>query len=136
MDVTRSISGVFEDERWIEKIGIGSLIMIVPILNFAAIGYQVRVVRHVVSGSAPEMPDWDDFLGLWQEGLWIGLARALYSLPFFVILGGASFVGLPLLVLLGRDSESAWIPLLLVCGAGALLMTPEPEASEQAAPAG
>ena len=122
MDIMRSVSGVFEDKRWVEKTGIGSLIMIVPILNFAAIGYQVRVVRRVVSGSAPEMPDWDDFLGLWREGLWIGLAGALYSLPFFIILGAASFAGLPLLVLLGRDSETAWIPLLLVCVASALLM--------------
>jgi hypothetical protein len=113
MDIARAVADIFGDKRWFEKIGIGSLIMIVPILNFAAFGYQVRVARQVISGSAFEMPDWDDLVNLWREGVWIALARAVYAIPFLFILGGAFLVGVPLVILLDRHPETGWTPLVL-----------------------
>lgn len=122
MDIARAAANVFADRRWFEKIGIGSLIMIVPILNFAAFGYQVRVARQAISGSASEMPDWDDLLSLWREGVWLALARAVYALPFLFILAVSAIAGVPFIISLDRNPEASWIPLLLVCGVGVILM--------------
>jgi hypothetical protein len=52
MDIARA----FQDPEWTERIGLGTVISIVPILNFASVGYEVEIARRVMRGeSRPQL---------------------------------------------------------------------------------
>jgi hypothetical protein len=86
VDLGKAFTHLFEDAEWITKMVIGSLIALVPILNFALVGYEVRVMRNVAKGEQHPMPSWNDFGDLFTEGMWLGLARIVYSLPVLVLI--------------------------------------------------
>jgi len=96
MDIQKPFTYQFEDPEWISKLGLGALIGLVPILNFAWIGYTVQIVRNVAAGEARPLPHWDDLEKKFTDGLLLGLANLIYMLP--VILG----FGIPwVLIVLG-----------------------------------
>jgi hypothetical protein len=90
MEVGKSFSYVFEDEKWTTKMLLGILVTMVPILNFAWIGYYTQVLRNVSQGVARPLPDWDDFGDKFVKGLILFLAGLIYALPA-VILGSVIF---------------------------------------------
>jgi Protein of unknown function (DUF4013) len=106
LDIRHALTFMSEDPRASEKVGLGALISLAPILNLAAIGYQVEVARRVAHGEPKPMPEWNDLKHLWVQGAWLGLAFYLYSLPLLLIVfsGMATvFAGL----VLSLQSESA-----------------------------
>ena len=46
MDAEKSFTFPFEDKEWISKLGLGAVISLVPILNFAWSGYLVGIIRN------------------------------------------------------------------------------------------
>ena len=86
MDIGKSVSYIFEDEEWAGKVGVGALIMLVPVLNFVGIGYEAQVIRNVSRGQARPLPAWNDFGAFFMDGLWLALARLVYALPIFALL--------------------------------------------------
>jgi hypothetical protein len=96
MDLSRPFKYPFEDERWKEKLGVGCLIYMVPILNFAVIGYGVQVERAVAAGDPRPLPDWNDLGTLFKDGALLTLAYLLYGLPMMLV--GLAAVGLAFLV--------------------------------------
>ncbi len=127
MDVGKSISYIFEDDEWVNKVGVGALIAMVPILNFAGIGYEVRVIRSVARGEARPLPKWDDFGQFFVDGLWLALARLVYALPIFVLMG-VPFVSWLIFVFAAattqdEDRIAAFFPFVfLLCGCAFLIM--------------
>ncbi len=93
MDFNRAFRYMFEDKDWLTKIGLGLVIMIVPILNFAWIGYQVQIIRNVRNGEPLVLPTWDDLGKKFMDGLMITLANLVYALPAIL------FAGLPMLLM-------------------------------------
>jgi hypothetical protein len=87
MDIGQSFSYIAEDEKWIEKLGIGALIGLIPIANFAVFGYQVQIARNVWRGEERPLPSWDEFGKLLVDGLRIVGAMMVYMLPMFLIYG-------------------------------------------------
>ncbi|NLX37765.1 MAG: DUF4013 domain-containing protein [Chloroflexi bacterium] len=81
MDIGRSFSYVFEDKDWPKKLIIGGLINFVPILNFANMGYALRVLRTSARGQEPTLPEWDQLGQDWVKGLLQTLALAILLLP-------------------------------------------------------
>ena len=57
LDISRAIQHPFEDQTWINKILIGALIGIVPILGFATIGYMIEVLRNNAEGRELPLPE-------------------------------------------------------------------------------
>ena len=47
MDVGKSVGYVFEDQKWTNKLLIGMLVSIVPIVNFALFGWVIDIMRNV-----------------------------------------------------------------------------------------
>jgi hypothetical protein len=86
MDIGKSFSYVFEDNEWLTKLGIGALVTIVPILNFAWFGYGIDIIRNVVRGDPRPLPSWDNFGEKFMDGLFIAIASLIYTLPASVIL--------------------------------------------------
>ncbi len=85
MDIGSSFTYMFEDESWIKKILIGGIVALVPIVNFAAMGYVVEVIRNVRDGRPTPLPEWDQFGQMWKSGLWLFLIFLVYSIPIIIL---------------------------------------------------
>lgn len=87
MEIGKSFTYPFEDKEWISKLGLGALISLVPILNFAWVGYTVGIMKNVAAGEPFPMPDWSDLGKRFMDGLFLALAMLIYSLPGILLLG-------------------------------------------------
>jgi hypothetical protein len=85
MNIGKSFSFPFEDKQWITKLGLGALITMIPILNFAWTGYMVGIMRNVMNGSPEPLPNWDDFGKKLTDGLMLTLASLVYALPIIIV---------------------------------------------------
>ncbi|MCA9973088.1 MAG: DUF4013 domain-containing protein [Anaerolineales bacterium] len=91
MDVGKAFTFVTEDASWLTKIGIGAIIVFtgplllgIPLLLL--VGYQLAVTRNVMNGMERPLPEWEDFGKLFMDGLYITLARIVYTLPFILLI--------------------------------------------------
>ncbi len=88
MDINKSLTFVTEDEQWITKITIGAVMAVLSIFIIPAFfltGYMVRTARNVMDGADQPLPEWDDWGGLFMDGLYIFIAMLVYSLPFILV---------------------------------------------------
>ncbi len=85
MDIGSSFSYMFQDEDWIKKILIGGVVGLIPIVNFAAIGYMIQVIRNVRDGQALPLPEWDQFGKFFVDGLWIFLIFLVWAIPIIFV---------------------------------------------------
>lgn len=86
MDAEKSFSFPFEDPEWIGKLGLGALISMVPILNFAWSGYLVDIIRNVTRYNSKPLPAWDDLGKKLNEGLILFGAMLIYASPILIAL--------------------------------------------------
>lgn len=99
MDIGKAFTYAFEDQDWVEKLGLGALISIVPFLNFAWSGYQLEMIRRVGEDRALPLPDWDDLGKKFLDGLIIAFAGFVYMLPGFLLFAlPLALVVIPLLI--------------------------------------
>lgn len=101
MDIEKSFNFPFEDKEWITKLGVGALITIVPILNFAWYGYIVGIMRNVMNDVPEPLPTWDDLGKKFTDGLILFAASLVYALPILIVF----FMPLAILAFSGRLSE-------------------------------
>lgn len=85
MDFGKAFSYVFEDQDWLKKVGLGGLIAIVPVLNFAVAGYGVEVLRRVVNNDPKPLPEWDDLGGKLVKGLIVTVIQFIYMIPIWLV---------------------------------------------------
>jgi hypothetical protein len=107
MDVGSSFSYMFQDEDWIKKILIGGVVGLIPIVNFAAIGYMIQIIRNVRDGQTLPLPEWDEFGKYFVDGLWVFLIFLVWAIPIIVVacLQGA---GTAALAEAGDDAANAF----------------------------
>ena len=86
MDAGKSFSFPFEDKDWLSKLGLGAVISLVPVLNFAWSGYLVEILRNVMKNHPEPLPTWDDLDQKFREGLLLFGAGLLYASPLFIAL--------------------------------------------------
>ena len=84
MDIGRAYTYMFDDKDWLKKLAIGGLVMLIPILNFVAMGYAIRALRNARDGQDLPLPEWDDWGGDFVKGLLITIATIIYELPAIV----------------------------------------------------
>lgn len=87
MDIQKSFTFQFDDKEWISKLGLGALIVLVPVLNFAWMGYTVQVLRNVMAGVDQPLPEWDELEKKFIDGLILFAAGLVYVLPVLIPLG-------------------------------------------------
>ena len=85
MDIGKSFSYPFEDKQWVSKMGLGALISLVPILNFAMTGYMIQIVRNLMDGAPEPLPNWDDLGKKFKDGVMLVLAGLVYALPVILL---------------------------------------------------
>lgn len=82
LDFGHGFTFFFEDPDWIKKALIGGLFTLLGALLIGTIfvaGYVVRLLRAVVRGEARPLPEWEDFGGMFMDGL---KAVAAYLIVF------------------------------------------------------
>lgn len=86
MDFGKAFSFVFDDEEWLKKIGVGGLIILIPIVGqLVLLGWMVEIVRRVVNGDPEPLPDWSDFGGYLGKGFKAFVIGFVYSLPLVLL---------------------------------------------------
>lgn len=70
------------------------LVSIIPILNFAWLGYILEIMRQVMKSEPLPMPGWDNLGKKFMDGLILALAGLVYALPILLL------VGIPLTIMI------------------------------------
>lgn len=86
MDIGKSFSFPFEDNQWISKLGLGAVIAMVPVLNFAWTGYMGELIRNVMNGAPQPLPNWDDIGKKFMDGVMLMVAGLVYALPMLIVI--------------------------------------------------
>lgn len=90
VDFARAFKFFFEDPDWVKKLTIGSFVALGSLLiipGFFLIGYYLRLMRAVAAGDSRPLPEWDDWGGLFSDGLTLFGAYACFLLPTYAIFG-------------------------------------------------
>lgn len=118
LDWMAALRFVFDDPRWFEKLGMGAVIVMVPILNIAVTGYSVTLIRQVADDHGRPLPEWRDLSALWWTGLPLAAAMWIYSAPIWFVLGtGAAFTVVAIAV-----TEAGGEPLVALGAVGLVAM--------------
>jgi len=75
----------FEDREWLGKMLLGSVITIIPILNFLSLGYFIRSINYGWRGRR-NLPDWDNWSELFRDGF-MAFVISLAYLTIPLVLG-------------------------------------------------
>lgn len=87
MDIGKALGFVFEDEDWVTKMLLGTVILLIPIFGgFALIGYTIVVMRSVMADEPRPLPEWKDLGNYFMDGLKFWVATLVYALPIFIIM--------------------------------------------------
>lgn len=123
MDVARSFNYIAEDEKWLEKLATGTVLLIVSIIlssvligvlgTFIAIGYAIRLLQNVRDGKSKPLPEWNDWGQDLVRGFKLSVVGVIWSLPALlfgipVAIGGALTDG-------GGSGEFVGVAILM-CG--------------------
>jgi Protein of unknown function (DUF4013) len=128
IDLGRGLRFVFDDPDWIKKVLIGggmAMLGIVIVGVFWLMGYWVRLVQRVSRGEERPMPEWDDWGGLFSEGLRAVGVYAAYIfgilLPVALLVAGIIFFGSGLSHLARESGDSDAIGGLMGLGVTSLI---------------
>jgi hypothetical protein len=86
MDIGKSIGYVFEDKKWTNKLLIGMLVSVVPIINFALFGWLIDIMKNVSQRATEPLPDWDNFGDKFVKGAILFVVGLIYTLPMWLIM--------------------------------------------------
>ena len=119
MDIGKSFSYPFEDEKWLSKSLIGVIVAAVPIVNFAWGGYLIDLLKAVINGDPRPLPEWGNFGEKWMKGLSLVAASLIYAIPALVLMC------IPLTLLGGMSAfqgDSNWLESMggMLAGVGGL----------------
>jgi hypothetical protein len=104
MDAGKAIRFVFEDDQWVSKILLGSVISLIPFFGGIALaGYAIAVVRNVRAGSQRPLPAWDRLGEFFVDGLLFLVVLLVYSIPLLILICPLSLVWV--LPALAEDSQ-------------------------------
>ncbi|MFQ6000835.1 MAG: DUF4013 domain-containing protein [Anaerolineae bacterium] len=87
MEMGKAFTYIFDDESWITKILIGGILGIIPIVNFAVLGYVVETIRNVAQGMERPLPEWSEFGEKFVKGLVVLIIGFIYTIPIWLIMG-------------------------------------------------
>ncbi len=128
MNIGKSLTYIFEDPRWLTKVAIGTVVLIVssllsPILvgilgYFIFMGYSLDAVRNVRRGLQYPLPEWQDRWVEWMvQGIKLAALLFIWALPAVLLALPLAFGG----VLLDNQGTE-WLGGLLIAGLSCLMV--------------
>ena len=123
MNIGKSFSYIFDDPRWLNKILIGTLVLIISSLlstiligilgYFIIMGYALEVLRNVRRGDRYPLPEWKDRWGEWLVlGVKLTVALLVWALPAILI---GLFMIVPAAMMDSNDSMATVGSLTFAC---------------------
>jgi hypothetical protein len=114
MDIGQSFTYIFDDEKWLNKMLIGGILLFVPIVGlFIVVGYMLQTLKNVNQSHANPLPEWDDFGTYLTEGFKFSLAYFVYYIPALLIFG-CMFISIFALILFAEQSATGDVPMALL----------------------
>jgi len=122
-DISQVLVFPFQDEVWVKKMAIASLLIFVsfvPIIPIVfLLGYLAEIIRRIaVEGEPPSLPEWDDLSVYFQDGIRLFGAGAIYLIPStFLLIVGYLIVGYTFLLIVGYlivGYASIFIPIVIM----------------------
>ncbi|HDD62716.1 MAG TPA: DUF4013 domain-containing protein [Chloroflexi bacterium] len=110
MDFGLAFSYVFEDEDWVKKLALASVLCLTGIGIIPVLGWGIEVMKRVIKEDPEPLPNWSEFGQYFVKGLLVILVGFVYSLPVIVI--GSCNAGAG--VLLGNTGEDFATPLIWI----------------------
>jgi len=110
MDFGLAFSYVFEDEDWLKKLALASVLCLTVIGIIPVLGWGLEVIRRVIKEDPEPLPDWSEFGKYIVKGLLVLLVGFVYSLPIIII--GSCNAGAG--TLLGNTGEDFATPLIWI----------------------
>ncbi len=86
MDISESFAFIFEDEGWLNKVLIGGLVGLIPVVGLATAGYWLHTLKNVAAGKPRPLPEWGRVGDYLAQGLVAGAACAVYALPLVLLM--------------------------------------------------
>ncbi len=111
MDFAKSIQYPLQDKQFAVKLLIGTLLTLIPIVNFITYGYMLRVARDAQNGERDALPEWDNMVDDLVQGFIAWAGSIIYYLPVIV----ASFLMIIPAVILDAAEADALIFMLVCC---------------------
>jgi hypothetical protein len=88
MDIGKAFTFAFDDPDWLKKLGIGALLMIIPIFGWLVVaGWGIEITRRMITHDPQPLPDWNDFGGNFMKGLQVFVIGFVYMLPLIIVVG-------------------------------------------------
>ena len=76
----------FEDQEWLKKLGIGALLLLIPLLGQLWIaGWSLEITKRVIRRDPQPLADWDDFGGYLVRGFLVFIIGFVYALPIILV---------------------------------------------------
>lgn len=125
----------FHGRDWLSRFVIGVALtfanFIVPIIPSLFVGgYTLRVMRRVIQGEEPSLPAWEDWGGLFKDGLRQWLISLVYLLPGTLIYFGGTLLyfvvafSFPFLAVFTKDQRGLVLfPLLFLVSIAVLFLS-------------
>ena len=110
MDFGLAFSYVFEDEDWVKKLAVASVLCLTVIGIIPVLGWGLEVIRRVIKEEPEPLPDWSEFGQYFVKGILITLVIFIYFLPITVL--GSCNAGIG--SLLGNTGEDFAAPLFWI----------------------
>jgi len=89
VSVKRAFTALFRQPGWLRSLGLGTLLMCVPILGqIVAQGYGARIMRAVAFGDGERLPPLEGIRGYLKQGMLPFMAALLWSVPIGLLYYG------------------------------------------------
>lgn len=125
VDYAKSLTFITEDERWMEKLGIGTVVLIGSfLLSFILIGlvgflivagYCVRLLQNVRDDHPKPLPEWDQWGDDLIRGFKLVVVSIVWALPS-IILSIPLGIGNAMVANGGEDAVNVFGSMILLCG--------------------
>jgi len=100
---------------------------IIPILpTLLVIGYQMKIMRQVIQGEKPSLPDWGDWETLLKNGAKFFGVRLVYTLPLLLVMIPLFILlfALPFLAGNSQHGDAIMVAFTLAFGLGMICLMP------------
>ncbi len=110
MDVGLAFTFPFQDEEWVTKLILASVILLIPVLGvIVVLGWSLAISRGVIKGEAQPLAGWADFADLLTIGFKAFIISLVYALPIIII-----SIPFGLIAAMFEDAEG-WIAFASIC---------------------
>lgn len=116
LDVVACIKVVTDDPAWVGKLLTATLVSLASVLIIPIpllLGYHLRLMRRTLDGEARPLPEWDDWGGLFGDGLKALAVLLPHQLAFMVAVVLPFVLVVAVSGVLGEDRGGALVVLLV-----------------------